>query len=183
VPLFLAERIATTRLGINLVDGVIRLGIFLLFMFGISLVKDFRRMFEYHGAEHKVVFNFESGKPVTTANSQAFTTFHPRCGTSFLMVLMILSIAFYAFLPIDGFLPKLIARIIGLPFVIGISYELIRYAARKPGALLSLMTAPGLWLQRITTQPPDDAEVEVAIRSLNDAMELEAKQGGELVIA
>ncbi len=183
VPLFLAERIATTRLGINLWDGFIRLGIFLLFMFAISKVKDFKRMFEYHGAEHKVVFNFESGKPVNTANAQSFTTFHPRCGTSFLMVLMILSIAFYAFLPIDGFVPKLIARILGLPIVIGVSYELIRYAARKPGALLSLMTVPGLLLQRITTQPPDDSEVDVAIRSLNDAMELEAKQGGQLVIA
>jgi uncharacterized protein YqhQ len=183
VPLYLAEQIATTRLGINLVDGFIRLAIFLLFMFAISKVKDFKRMFEYHGAEHKVVFNFESGKPVNTANAQSFTTFHPRCGTSFLMVLMILSIAFYAFLPIDGFLPKLIARILGLPIVIGVSYELIRYAARKPGALLSLMTVPGLLLQRITTQPPDDTEVDVAIRSLNDAMELEAKQGGQLVIA
>jgi uncharacterized protein YqhQ len=183
VPLFLAERLATTRLGINLWDGFIRLAIFLAFMFAISKVKDFKRMFEYHGAEHKVVFNFESGKPVNTAKAQTFTTFHPRCGTSFLMVLMILSIAFYAFLPIDGFVPKLIARIVGLPFVIGISYELIRYAARKPGALLSLMTVPGLLLQRITTQPPDDSEVDVAIRSLNDAMELEAKQGGQLVIA
>ncbi|MEO5922541.1 MAG: DUF1385 domain-containing protein [Bryobacteraceae bacterium] len=183
LPLYLAEQLATTRLGINLWDGFIRLGIFLLFMFAISKVKDFKRMFEYHGAEHKVVFNFESGKPVNTANAQSFTTFHPRCGTSFLMVLMILSIAFYAFLPIDGFVPKLIARILGLPIVIGVSYELIRYAARKPGALLSLMTVPGLLLQRITTQPPDDSEVDVAIRSLNDAMELEAKQGGQLVIA
>lgn len=183
VPLYLAEQVATTRLGINLWDGAIRLLIFLAFMFGISKVKDFKRMFEYHGAEHKVVFNFESGKPVNTATAQSFSTFHPRCGTSFLMVLMILSIAVYAFLPIDGFVPKLIARIVGLPFVIGISYELIRYAARKPGALLSLMTVPGLLLQRITTQPPDDSEVDVAIRSLNDAMELEAKQGGQLVIA
>ena len=183
VPLFIAERLATDRLAINLWDGFIRLAIFLTFMFAISKVKDFKRMFEYHGAEHKVVFNFESGKPVNTENAQSFTTFHPRCGTSFLMVLMILSIAFYAFLPIDGFVPKLLARIVGLPFVIGISYELIRYAARKPGALLSLMTVPGLLLQRITTQPPDDAEVDVAIRSLNDAMELEAKQGGQLVIA
>jgi uncharacterized protein YqhQ len=183
LPLFVAEKVATTRLGINLMDGVIRLAIFLAFMFGISRIKDFHRMFEYHGAEHKVVFNFESGKPVNIPNAQSFVTFHPRCGTSFLMVLMILSIAIYAFLPIDGFVPKLIARIVGLPFVIGLSYELIRYAAKHPGALLSVLTAPGLWLQRITTQPPDDSEVEVAIRSLNDAMELEAKQGGELVIA
>jgi uncharacterized protein YqhQ len=183
VPLYLAGKLADTRLAINLWDGVIRLAIFLAFMIGISRMKDFHRMFEYHGAEHKVVFNFESGKPVNVENAQKFVTFHPRCGTSFLMVLMVISLIVYAFLPIDGFVPKLIARIVGLPFVIGISYEIIRYAARKPGALLSVITAPGLWLQRITTQPPDDTEVEVAIRSLNDAMELEAKQGGQLVIA
>lgn len=183
LPLFIAEKMATSRIGINLWDGVIRLCIFLAFMIGISRIKDFHRMFEYHGAEHKVVFNFESGKPVNIKNSQSFVTFHPRCGTSFLMVLMILSILVYAFLPIDGFVPKLIARIVGLPFVIGISYELIRYAAKHPGTLLNILTAPGLWLQRITTQPPDDTEVEVAIDALNRAMELEAKQGGELVIA
>lgn len=183
VPLYLAGKLADSRLGINLWDGVIRLAIFLAFMLGISRMKDFHRMFEYHGAEHKVVFNFESGKPVNVENAQKFVTFHPRCGTSFLMVLMVISLITYAFLPIDGFLPKLIARIAGLPFVIGVSYEIIRYAARKQGTLLNILTAPGLWLQRITTQPPDDSEVEVAIRSLNDAMELEAKQGGQLVIA
>jgi uncharacterized protein YqhQ len=183
VPLFLAERLADSRLGINLWDGVIRLAIFLAFMFAISRIKDFHRMFEYHGAEHKVVFNFESGKPVNTANAQSFKTFHPRCGTSFLMVLMVVSMATYAFLPIDNFWWKFAARIALLPLIIGASYELIRFAARRQGSLLGLITAPGLWLQRITTQPPDDSEVDVAIRSLNDAMELEAKQGGQLVIA
>ena len=183
VPLYLAGKIASTRLGINLWDGIIRLGIFLAFMFGISRIKDFHRMFEYHGAEHKVVFNFESGQDVNVRNAQKFVTFHPRCGTSFLMVLMVVAMATYAFLPIDGFAAKLAARIVLLPFIIGISYEIIRFAARRQGKLLGLITAPGLWLQRITTQPPDDAEVEVAIRSLQDAMELEAKQGGELVIA
>jgi uncharacterized protein YqhQ len=183
VPLFLAERLATSRVGINLWDGVIRAAIFLCFMIGISYVQEFKRMFQYHGAEHKVVFNFESGQPVNTPNAQKFVTFHPRCGTSFLMVLMLLSIPIYAFLPIDGFWQKFAARIIGLPFVIGVSYELIRYAARHPGALLSILTTPGLWLQRITTQPPDDSQVDVAVNSLNDAMALEAKQGGELVIA
>ena len=183
VPLYLAGKLADTRLGINLWDGFIRIAIFLSFMILISRMKDMRRMFEYHGAEHKVVFNFESGKPVNIDNAQKFVTFHPRCGTSFLMVLMFLSIPAYAFLPIDDFATKLVVRILGLPLVIGVSYEIIRYAARKQGTLLNVLTQPGLWLQRITTQPPDDSEVEVAIRSLNDAMELEAKQGGELVIA
>lgn len=183
VPLFLAERIGTTRLSINLWDGLIRLGIFLTFMFAISRFKDFKRMFEYHGAEHKVVFNFESGQDVNVKNAQKFVTFHPRCGTSFLMVLMVVAMATYAFLPIDSFAMKLAARIVLLPLIIGVSYEIIRFAARRQGKLLGLLTAPGLWLQRITTQPPDDSEVEVAIRSLNDAMALEEQQGGELVIA
>jgi uncharacterized protein YqhQ len=183
VPLYLAGKIASTRLGINIWDGVIRIGIFLAFMFAISRIKDLRRMFEYHGAEHKVVFNFESGEDVNVQNAQKFVTFHPRCGTSFLMVLMVVAMATYAFLPIDGFLPKLAARIVLLPLIIGISYEIIRFAAKRQGKLLGLITAPGLWLQRITTQPPDDSEVEVAIRSLKDAMALEEKQGGELVIA
>lgn len=183
VPLYLAEQIGTSRLSINLWDGIIRLSIFLAFMFGISRIKDFRRMFEYHGAEHKVVFNYESGQDVNVRNAQKFVTFHPRCGTSFLMVLMVVAMATYAFLPIDNFAAKFAARIVLLPLIIGISYEIIRFAARRQGKLLGLLTAPGLWLQRITTQPPDDTEVEVAIRSLNDAMALEEKQGGQLVIA
>jgi uncharacterized protein YqhQ len=184
LPLWIAQDlIGGERLAVNLMDGGIRLLIFLTFMFAISRIKDFRRMFEYHGAEHKVVFNFESGQDVNVENAQRFVTFHPRCGTSFLMVLMVVSLITYAFLPFDNFMLKFVSRIVLLPFIIGISYEIIRFAARRQGKLLGLLTAPGLWLQRITTQPPDDKEVEVAIRSLNDAMELEAKQGGELVIA
>ncbi|MEP6961878.1 MAG: DUF1385 domain-containing protein [Acidobacteriota bacterium] len=183
VPLYLAEQIGTSRLSINLWDGVIRLSIFLLFMFAISRVKDIRRVFEYHGAEHKVVFNFESGQPVNVANAQRFVTFHPRCGTSFLLVMMVIAMIIYALLPIDGFLLKLAARIVLLPFIIGLSYELIRFAAKRQGSLMGLLTAPGLWLQRITTKQPDDAQAEVAIHALERAMALEEKQGGELVIA
>jgi uncharacterized protein YqhQ len=183
VPLFLASRIASTRLGINMLDGVIRIGIFLTFLFLLSRMKDIRRVFEYHGAEHKVVFNFESGKPVTVENAQKFVTFHPRCGTSFLLVLMVMAMIVYAFLPIDNFWLKLAARIALLPFIVGLSYELIRFAAKRQGTLMGLLTAPGLWLQRVTTKPPDDGQAAVAIHALNGAMELEQKQGGQLVIA
>lgn len=167
----------------NTADGTIRIAIFLAFLFGVSRLKDMHRMFQYHGAEHKVVFNYEAGQPVTVANAQRFTTFHPRCGTSFLMVLMFLAIPIYALIPFDGFAAKLICRIALLPFVIGLSYELIRFAAKRPGSILSMVTAPGLWLQRITTQPPSDDQAEVAIRALDGAMTLEAAQGGELIIA
>jgi uncharacterized protein YqhQ len=165
------------------VDGIIRIAIFLAFLYGVSRLKDMHRMFQYHGAEHKVVFNYEAGQPVTVENAQRFTTYHPRCGTSFLMVLMFLAIPINALIPFDGFLPKLLCRIALLPVTIGLSYELIRFAAKRPGSILSVVTAPGLWLQRITTQPPANDQAEVAIRALDGAMTLEAAQGGELIIA
>ena len=141
-------------------------------------------MFEYHGAEHKVVFNFESGKPVNVENAQQFVTFHPRCGTSFLLVVMVISMLVYMRdSRVDGFMAKFTARIVLLPLITGLSYELIRFAAKRRGSFLALLTAPGLWLQRITTKPPSDEQAAVAIRALDGAMALETEQGGELVIA
>lgn len=189
LPLWLTEQLKTQypvfegRIMFNLADGLIRIAIFLVFMLLLSRTKDIRRVFEYHGAEHKVVFNYESGKPVTVANAQSFVTFHPRCGTSFLIVVMLLSMVLYMFLPFDTMLAKFAARVALIPVVAGLSYELIRYAARNQGSLLTLLTLPGLWLQRITTQPPDDSQAEIAIHALNGAMELERSQGGELVVA
>jgi uncharacterized protein YqhQ len=189
VPLWLTTQlqgsypVIENRVLFNLVDGVIRIAIFIAFLFALSRYKDIHRVFEFHGAEHKVVFNFEAGKPVTTENAQSFVTFHPRCGTSFLLVVMVISMILYTVLPYDGFAAKFAARIVLLPVIAGLSYELIRYAARQRGSLLALMTAPGLWLQKITTQPPSDDQVEVAIRALDGAMELEKQQGGQLVIA
>lgn len=189
VPLWLTEQlkahypILEGRIMFNLVDGVIRIAIFLAFLYGISRAKEIRRVFQYHGAEHKVVFNYESGKEVTVANAQSFVTFHPRCGTSFLIVVMLISMVLYMFLPFDTMMGKFLGRIALLPLVAGLSYELIRYAAKNKGSLLTVLAAPGLWLQRITTQPPDDGQAEIAIHALQGAMELEKSQGGVLVIA
>jgi uncharacterized protein YqhQ len=189
VPLFLATELGkvypalSSRIATNIDDGLIRIAIFLSFLFVVSRLKDIRRVFEYHGAEHKVVFNFESGKPVTVDNAQTFTTFHPRCGTSFLLVVMVLSMVVYAMVPVDGFVAKLVSRIALLPVVAGLSYELIRFAARRQGGLMAMLTAPGLWLQRITTKPPSDEQASIAIHALEGAMALEKQQGGELVIA
>ncbi len=171
------------RVAFNAVDGVIRMVILLALLYGLSRLKDIRRVFQYHGAEHKVVFNFESGKPVTVENAQRFTTFHPRCGTSFLFVIFILAIPIYTLIPFDGFVAKFIARVLLMPVIAGVGYELIRFAAKRRGSVLATMAAPGLWMQRITTKPPSDDQTAVAIRALNGAMELEASQGGELVIA
>lgn len=171
------------HIAFNLTDGLIRLLIFLAFLYGISRWKEIRRVFEYHGAEHKVVANFESGLPVSVENARRFSTLHPRCGTSFLLVVMVVAILIYALIPFEGFFLKFLFRILLLPLIAGVSYELIRLAARKRGSLLAWLTRPGLWLQRITTQPPDDQQLEVAVRALEGAMALEQAQGGRLVLA
>jgi uncharacterized protein YqhQ len=189
VPLLLATQLGrmvpplSGRFATNMMDGGIRIAIFLLFLFALSRFKDIRRVFQYHGAEHKVVFNYESGRPVTVENAQKFVTFHPRCGTSFMLVMLVIAMIIYALIPVDGFWIKFAARLAMLPVIIGLSYEIIRFAAKRQGTLMGLLSAPGLWLQRITTQPPDDSQTAVAIHALDGAMELEQKQGGELVIA
>jgi uncharacterized protein YqhQ len=167
----------------NLVDGIIRIALFLLFIWGVSLMKDIHRVYEYHGAEHKTVYAFENGDPLRTGMVQKYSTYHPRCGTSFLMTVMIISILFYTVVPVTTFWARFGIRIALLPLIAGVSYEIIRYAAKHRGSLFALMTAPGLWLQRITTQPPDDSQVECAIAALDHAMDLEKQHGGELVIA
>ncbi|HTA45963.1 MAG TPA: DUF1385 domain-containing protein [Bryobacteraceae bacterium] len=171
------------QIAFNAVDGVIRLVIFVGFLLLLSRSKDIKRVFEFHGAEHKVVFNYESGKPVTVENAQQFVTWHPRCGTSFMFVIMLISMLVYMIVPAPTFTAKLVERIVFLPVITGLSYELIRFAAKRRGSFLAVLTAPGLWTQRITTKAPTDDQTAVAIHALNGAMTLEAKQGGELVIA
>jgi uncharacterized protein YqhQ len=167
----------------NLVDGIVRLALFLLFIWGVSLLKDIRRVYEYHGAEHKTVFAFENGDSLETDSVQKYSTFHPRCGTSFLMTVMIISILVYTVIPVHTFWARFGIRIALLPVITGLSYEIIRFAAKHRGSLFALMTAPGLWLQRITTQPPSDEQAQCAIVALDHAMALEKQRGGELVIA
>jgi uncharacterized protein YqhQ len=189
VPLYLATQLGhhvpelSSRFAVNMTDGLIRIGILLAYLFLLSRPKDMRRIFQYHGAEHKVVFNYESGRPLSVENAQKFTTFHPRCGTCFLLVMLVIALFVNALLPIDGFWLKLGMRIALLPLTIGLSYELIRFAAKRQGTLMGMLTLPGLWLQRITTKQPDDGQAAVAVHALNGAMELEAKQGGTLVVA
>lgn len=189
VPLYLTSLLEKSfpvlhgQIAFNATDGIIRMAIFVGFLYMISRWKDIHRVFQYHGAEHKVVFNFESGKAVNVENAQKFVTFHPRCGTSFLLVVMLISMAVYTLLPFEGFAAKFAARIALLPVIAGLSYELIRYAAKRRQSLMALLTAPGLWLQKITTQPPSDEQTAVAICALEGAMALEEKQGGRLVIA
>jgi len=167
----------------NLVDGIIRLVLFLVFIGATSLLADIRRVYQYHGAEHKTVFAFENGDPLTTGAVQTYPTFHPRCGTSFLMTVMIISIFVYMLVPVTTFWARFAVRIALLPVITGVSYEIIRFAAKRRKSLFAIMTAPGLWLQRVTTKPPSDEQAECAIGALQQAMVLEKQRGGELVIA
>jgi len=167
----------------NFVDGIIRLALFLGFLVVLAQSKDIKRVFEYHGAEHKVVWAFEKMGRADLKSARASTRFHPRCGTSFLLVVMVIALITYLFIPFQSFFWKLIIRILLLPLIAGVSYEFIRFAAKAQGWIWRLAAAPGLWLQRITTREPDDGQLETAIKALESAMELEKQRGGELVIA
>jgi uncharacterized protein YqhQ len=188
VPLFLASQLRdhfplfANQLLFSIVDGVIRLLIFVGYILAISRLKDIRRVFQYHGAEHKVVFTFEAGEPLSVENARKFSTLHPRCGTSFLMVVMLVSIVVYAFIPFQGFALKFLSRIVLLPLIAGVSYEVIRYAAKRQNSILQLMTRPGLWMQKVTTREPSDDQLEIAIRALDEALLLERQEGAVAVL-
>ncbi|CAN5211925.1 hypothetical protein BH18ACI2_BH18ACI2_04670 [soil metagenome] len=158
----------------NLVDGVIRMTFFLIMIVSFSFLRDIRRVFEYHGAEHKTVFNWESGLPLTIENARRQPRQHPRCGTSFLMVVMIVSIVLFSVVKFDSLLYNLLTRIALVPVIAGISYEIIRLSAKREGSLIfKLITRPGLWLQNVTTKEPDDGQLEVAIFALKESLKLE----------
>ena len=158
----------------NLIDGVIRMSFFLIMIFSFSLVKDIRRVFEYHGAEHKTVFTWEAGLPLTVENARTQPRQHPRCGTSFLMVVMLVSVVLFSVVKFDSLLYNMLVRVALVPVVAGISYEIIRLSARKEGGFVfKLITLPGVWLQNITTQEPDDSQLEVAIVALKESLKLE----------
>lgn len=158
----------------NLIDGLIRMVFFIFMIFTMSFLKDIRRVFEYHGAEHKTVFTWEKGLDLTPANATTMKRQHPRCGTSFLMVVMLVAIVLFSVINFEATWMNLVVRIALMPLVAGLSYEVIRYAAKKEsGAIFKFMTKPGLWLQNITTQEPDEGQLEVAIKALDESLKLE----------
>ena len=160
--------------GFNLIDGIIRMVFFVIMIFSMSYIKDIRRVFEYHGAEHKTVFAWERGLELTPANATTQSRQHPRCGTSFLMVVMLIAIVLFSVINFEEMWLNLVVRLALMPLVAGLSYEVIRYAAKKEsGAIFKFMTKPGIWLQNITTQEPDEQQLEVAIEALNASLELE----------
>ena len=162
----------------NLIDGLIRMTFFLIMIFSFSLLKDIRRVFEYHGAEHKTVFTWEAGLPLTVENARPQPRQHPRCGTSFLMVVMLVSIVLFSVIKFDSLVYNFLVRLALFPLVAGLSYEIIRLSAKKEsGWFFKLITRPGVWLQNITTQEPDDQQLEVAIEALKESLKLEPQSG------
>jgi len=161
----------------NLIDGMVRMFFFITMIFTMSYLKDIRRVFEYHGAEHKTVFTWEKGLELTPDNATLQRRQHPRCGTSFLMVVMLVAIVLFSVIKFDALWMNLVVRIALMPLVAGLSYEVIRYAAKKEsGAFFKFMTMPGLWLQNITTQEPDMGQLEVAIKALDESLKLEPSE-------
>ena len=165
----------------NLIDGLIRMTFFLIMIFSFSLLKDIRRVFQYHGAEHKTVFTWEAGLPLTVDNARPQPRQHPRCGTSFLMVVMLVAIILFSVIKFDSLLLNFLIRLALMPVVAGLSYEIIRLSAKKESSwFFKLMTKPGVWLQNITTQEPDDNQLEVAIEALKESLKLEPQTGEPL---
>ena len=151
---------------LNLAEGFLRLIIFLAYLLAISRMKDIQRVFQYHGAEHKTIFCYEADLPLTVENVKKFPRLHPRCGTAFLLIVMLVSIFVFAFLGWPDLWLRILSRIILLPLVAGLSYEIIKFSARSRNSFVKLATLPGLWLQYLTTREPDDSMIEVAIKSL-----------------
>lgn len=159
----------------NLIDGAIKMTIFLSYIFILSLIPNFRRIFEYHGAEHKSIFNYESGKELSVENAKKQIRFHPRCGTSFILIVFLVSILVYTLIPKqDDFLLNFGVRVLFLPLIAGISYEYLKLSARHANkTIVKALIAPGLWFQRLTTKEPDENQLAVGLKSLQAALEME----------
>jgi uncharacterized protein YqhQ len=160
------------NLAYNAMDGLIRAIFFFVYILSISYMDEIRRVFQYHGAEHKTVYTFEANEPLTVENARTKSTLHPRCGTSFLLFVMAISILVFSFVPSTApFAVKFAARVVLMPLIAGLAYEVIRFSARHlKNPVCRLLTRPGMWLQKITTKEPDDTQLEIAITALREAL-------------
>ena len=166
----------TNAVTLNLAEGVLRMAIFLAYIAAISSMKDIQRVFQYHGAEHKTIFTYEAGLPLTVENGRKFPRLHPRCGTNFLMIVMCISIFIFAFLGWPNLLERILSRVILMPVVAGVSYEIIRFAGRhNDNPWVHKLILPGLLLQKLTTREPADEMIEVAIASVKAVVPVDEK--------
>ena len=162
----LFESFIRNRSLMAIMEGVIRIALFLLYVWGISAMKDIRRLYQYHGAEHKCINCIEKGRPLTVHNVMRSSRLHKRCGTSFIFFVMLVSIVLFFFIQVDNVVEKVVLRILLMPVVAGISYEIIRLAGRTDNLFIRILSAPGMWIQRMTTKEPDESMAEVAIASV-----------------
>ena len=162
----LFESFIRNRSLMSIIEGVIRIALFLMYVWGISAMKDIRRLYQYHGAEHKCINCIEKGRPLTVHNVMHSSRLHKRCGTSFIFFVMLVSIVLFFFIQVDNVAEKVILRILLMPVVAGISYEIIRLAGRTDNVFIKILSAPGMWIQRMTTREPDESMAEVAIASV-----------------
>jgi uncharacterized protein YqhQ len=159
----------------NLVDGIIRIIFFLTYIFSIGMWKEMRRIFEYHGAEHKVIHAYENGKELTVKNVKGHSPLHPRCGTSFLLIVMVMSILTFSFIPQTwSFMYKFFSRLILIPVIAGLSFEFLKFSSKmENNMIMKILIQPGLLLQRLTTREPDDSQIEVAVKALEEVLTIE----------
>lgn len=185
LPLFLTTLIGNVVKGVsnsslffNLIDGVLRIGIFLFYIFAIGLWKEMRRVYQYHGAEHKVIHAYEAGEDITVENAKKYKPYHPRCGTSFLLIVMVISIMIFLLIPKEwSFVDKLVSRIILIPAIAGLSYEVLRFSAKKKNnPVVGLMVFPGLLLQRMTVREPDESQIEVALAAMKEVLKIDGNK-------
>ena len=179
LPAFIGElidKVIDNRIIMSAIEGVIRLGIFLGYVALISLMKDIQRVFMYHGAEHKTINCFEAGVPLTPENVKKYSRYHKRCGTSFLFIVMIISIIVFMFISADTAWLRLVIRLLLVPVIAGISYEFIMFAGKSDSKLANALSVPGMWVQRLTTREPDLDMIAVAIKSVEAVIDWEAYQ-------
>ncbi len=184
LPLWIAEQaaelwqvVADNYFLFNAIDGITKIVIFLAYIIGISAMKDIRRVFQYHGAEHKSIWAYEQGLPLTVENARKQTRFHPRCGTSFIFIVILMSVFIYTLVPpADGFWLKLGQRLVVIPVIAGLSYEVLKLSAKwQKSFCVRAFVAPGLWLQKLTTYEPDDDQLEIALHSLKESLKVEGE--------
>lgn len=166
--------ITENEIVLNLTEGLLRIAIFVIYVLLISKMKDIHRVFQYHGAEHKCIHCFESGRELTPENCQEFYTLHPRCGTSFLVFVLVISLIVFSFLGWPNLALRILSRLLLIPFIAGISYEVLKWAGKSDNWFIKIISIPGLYLQKLTTAPPDNEQLEVAIAAVKAVMDEDA---------
>ena len=173
----LLKHITKNQVTLNLAEGVLRIVLFVLYVALISRMADIKKVFQFHGAEHKCIHCYENRLPLTLANCQEFYTLHPRCGTSFLMFVMVISLVLFSLLGWPNLLLRILSRLLLLPVVAGLSYELLRWAGKSDNIVVKILSMPGLWLQKLTTREPTENQLQVAIAAMEAVLAEEGDYG------